>query len=109
MQVDEVRSGGYFLSQGEFRAYFELGDHVKADVRIRCPADKVETFTGLAANQLVVIQEGKGVLKQAPFATASPAGLRPVQVPVDEPKGPLAVDDVPAVKELDFRPLGNSQ
>lgn len=73
------------------------------------PAGKVETFTGLAANQLVVIQEGKGVLKQAPFATASPAGLRPVQVPVDEPKGPLAVDEVPAVKKLDFRPLGKSQ
>ena len=35
--IEEVRSGGYFISQGDFRVHFGLGPVTKVDVRIRWP------------------------------------------------------------------------
>jgi enediyne biosynthesis protein E4 len=71
-QIDEVRSGGYHISQGDFRVHFGLGASAKADVTIRWPQGATETFKDVAANQWVVVREGKGVVEQHPLATASP-------------------------------------
>ena len=70
-QIDEVRSGGYHISQGDFRVHFGLGDAVKADVGIRWPQGAVETLKDVDANQWIVVREGKGIVERHPFSTAS--------------------------------------
>ena len=70
-QIDEVRSGGYHISQGDFRVHFGLGDAVKADVGIRWPQGAVETLKDVDANQWIAVREGKGIVERHPFSTAS--------------------------------------
>ena len=70
-QIDEVRSGGYHISQGDFRVHFGLGDAVKADVGIRWPQGAVETLKDVDANQWIVVREGKGIVERHRFAGAS--------------------------------------
>jgi hypothetical protein len=70
-QIDEVRSGGYHISQGDFRVHFGLGRETKADVTVRWPQGKSETFPGVDAGQWVVIREGKGIFERHPYIPAS--------------------------------------
>ena len=70
-QIDEVRSGGYHISQGDFRVHFGLGDAVKADVGIRWPQGAIETLKDVDANQWIAVREGKGIVERHPFSTAS--------------------------------------
>jgi enediyne biosynthesis protein E4 len=72
-QIDEVRSGGYHISQGDFRVHFGLGTVTRADVTIRWPQGAVETFKDVAANQLIVAREGKGIVEGHPFRSAPSA------------------------------------
>jgi len=75
-QIDEVRSGGYHISQGDFRVHFGLGKETKADVTIRWPQGKIETYSGVAAGQWIVVQEGKGIIARHAFtATAAAIGM----------------------------------
>jgi enediyne biosynthesis protein E4 len=71
-QVDEVRSGGFHISQGDFRVHFGMGRATKADLTIRWPQGKMETVTGVDANQWIVIREGKGIVERHPFKHTSP-------------------------------------
>jgi hypothetical protein len=75
-QIDEVRSGGYYISQGDFRVHFGLGTQTKADVTVQWVGGKAETFSGVAANQWVTIREGRGITRTQQLHTAgeSPAG-----------------------------------
>jgi hypothetical protein len=73
-QIDEVRSGGYHISQGDFRVHFGLGKETKADVTIRWPQGKIETYPGVAANQWIVAQEGKGIVARHAFPASQPTG-----------------------------------
>jgi hypothetical protein len=60
-QVDEVRSGGSYISQSDLRLHFGLGDAVHVErICIEWPSGIREAFQDLKANQLVVIEEGKG-------------------------------------------------
>src|SRR5882724_3286698 len=68
-QIDEVRSGGSFISQNDFRLHFGLGKVTGADVSVRWQDGKVETFAGIAAGQLVTIEEGKGIIRKQPYAS----------------------------------------
>ncbi len=63
-QIDEVRSGGFYASQGDFRVHFGLGDATKADVKIRWPDGSTGSWNDLPAGHWIVIQEGSGVIKQ---------------------------------------------
>jgi hypothetical protein len=38
------------------------------DIEVRWPDGKTETHTAVAANQLVTIREGQGIVKGRPFA-----------------------------------------
>jgi hypothetical protein len=71
-QIDEVRSGGYHISQGDFRVHFGMGHATKANLTIRWPQGKVETVTGVDANQWIVVREGKGIVERHPFKTNAP-------------------------------------
>ena len=60
-QMDEVRSGGGYVSQNDLRLHFGLGDAVKADrADVIWPSGRKESFANLKANQIVVLNEGKG-------------------------------------------------
>ena len=74
-QVDEVRSGGYHISQGDFRVHFGLGASTAADVSIRWPQGLTESFKDVVANELIVAREGRGIIERHPFA-ASAASAR---------------------------------
>jgi hypothetical protein len=66
-QIDEVRSGGSFISQNDFRLHFGLGNANTADLTVRWLDGKLETFPGIAAGQIVTIEESKGVIRKQPL------------------------------------------
>ena len=66
-QIDEVRSGGSFLSQNDLRLHFGLGKSPTADLTIRWPSGKTETFAKVDAGQIVTVQEGKGIVHKQPY------------------------------------------
>lgn len=62
-QVDEVRSGGSYLSQNDLRLHFGLGAHLKADkVEVFWPSGTKDILTNLAADQFYCVREGAGVV-----------------------------------------------
>jgi hypothetical protein len=63
VQVDEVRSGGSYLSQNDLRIHFGLGLHDHLDrVEILWPSGKTEILTNLAADRFYAVKEGEGVV-----------------------------------------------
>ena len=67
-QIDEVRSGGSFISQSDFRLHFGLGSAKSADLSVRWIDGKVENIAGVAAGQIVTIEEGKGIVRKQPYS-----------------------------------------
>jgi hypothetical protein len=62
VQIDEVRSGGSYLSQNDLRLHFGLGKHDRIDkVEIFWPSGATETLNQLAADRFYSVTEGKGV------------------------------------------------
>src|SRR5690606_480934 len=56
-QMREIRSGGTYLSQGDLRAYFGLGDSTApVDVEVRMPGGARWRWTGLAPDRLHVLE-----------------------------------------------------
>ena len=67
-QIDEVMSGSSYYSQNDLRLHFGLGTAEKADrVEVLWPSGLKESFTDVKANQIVVIQETKGIVKSEAF------------------------------------------
>ena len=63
-QTQEVRSGGGYISQSDFRLHFGLGSATKADlIEIRWPSGLVERLENVSANRIVNIREGIGSMK----------------------------------------------
>jgi hypothetical protein len=59
--IDEVRSGGSFMSQNDLRLHYGLGNAERVDeIRLRWPSGLEEVFPGVGANREVLIEEGKG-------------------------------------------------
>jgi hypothetical protein len=66
-QIDEVRSGGSYMSQNDFRLHFGLGNANSVNLSIRWLDGKTESFSGVAAGQIVIIEEGKGIVRKQPY------------------------------------------
>ena len=64
-QAQEVMSQSSFYSANDPRLHFGLGDETSTDIEIRWPSGLQEKFKAVAADQLVVIKEGAGVLAGA--------------------------------------------
>ena len=65
IQMDEVRSGGSYLSQSDLRVHFGLGEADKLNrVEIRWPSGRTETLQNLAADESYVIKEGEGIVRR---------------------------------------------
>ena len=71
-QIDEVRSGGSYISQSDFRLHFGIGKATSANLSVRWPDGSVDNLPGVAAGQIVTIQQGKGILRKQPFTPSKP-------------------------------------
>ena len=61
-------SGSSYYSQSDLRLHFGLGRMAAADVvDVAWPSGLKETFRGLSANHLFVIQEAKGIVERRPL------------------------------------------
>jgi hypothetical protein len=64
-QINEVMSGSSYLSQNDLRLHFGLGQAKQVDlIEVRWPLGPVESFKNVDANQLLVLQEGHGILRR---------------------------------------------
>ncbi|MCA1605762.1 MAG: CRTAC1 family protein, partial [Acidobacteria bacterium] len=62
-QIEEVRSGGSYLSQNDLRIHFGTGKYRNIDVvEIRWPSGKTEVIKGLSTDKLYSILGGEGVV-----------------------------------------------
>jgi hypothetical protein len=62
VQLDEVRSGGSYLSQNDFRLHFGLEKRPNVDlIQVRWPSGAVDTLTNVTVNTVVTVKEGKGL------------------------------------------------
>ena len=66
-QIDEVRSGGSYISQNDFRLHFGLARATSADVSIRWPDGKVENIGSVRAGEILTIEQGKGIVHRQPY------------------------------------------
>jgi len=67
-QIDEVRSGGSYLSQNDLRLHFGLEKRTIIDlIEVRWPSGVIDKITNLSANRILTIKEGKGVVEQKYF------------------------------------------
>ena len=67
-QIDEVMSGSSYYSQNDLRLHFGLGTAEQADrVEVFWPSGLKESFADVKANQIVVIQETRGIVKSEAF------------------------------------------
>jgi hypothetical protein len=64
-QMDEIRSGGSYLSQSDLRLHFGLGDAAKIDkVEVRWPDGSSQSFEGVAADKFYRLKQS-GTLAKA--------------------------------------------
>jgi hypothetical protein len=63
-QAQEVRSGGGYISQSDFRLHFGLGQATRADVEIHWPSGLVQHLENVPANRIVKIREGIGIMEK---------------------------------------------
>jgi hypothetical protein len=77
VQIEEVRSGGSYLSQSDLRVHFGLGDAENLDrLEIRWPSGRPETLENLPADHFFLIREGDGVVPPEK-ARPAPRSLAP--------------------------------
>jgi hypothetical protein len=63
--MDEIRSGGSYLSQSDLRLHFGLGDAAKIDkVEVRWPDGSSQSFEGVAADKFYRLKQS-GTLAKA--------------------------------------------
>jgi enediyne biosynthesis protein E4 len=68
--VDEVRSGGSYISQNDLRLHFGLEQRTKIDlVEVHWPSGVIDKVSNLAANKIIIVKEGKGLVEQKNFAS----------------------------------------
>jgi len=62
-QIDEVRSGGSYISQNDLRVHFGLGKAPRIDLlEIHWPSGVVDKLENLAADRFLTVREGKGAI-----------------------------------------------
>jgi hypothetical protein len=66
-QAQEVQAQSSFYSTNDRRLHFGLGKETSADLTIRWTNGTTETIPNVAADQLVVIREGAGVIRKQKF------------------------------------------
>ncbi|MFI5092957.1 MAG: CRTAC1 family protein [Candidatus Acidiferrales bacterium] len=73
-QIDEVRSGGSYISQNDLRVHFGIGKAEKVELlEIRWPSGAVDTLKDVKPNQMIVVKEGEGIVRSVQLGTWKPA------------------------------------
>ena len=68
-QSQMLRSGSSYLSSSELVLTFGLGAQTQADsVEIRWPSGQVDKLTNVAADQIITVKEGTGIISAKPLA-----------------------------------------
>jgi hypothetical protein len=67
VQAQEVLSQGSFYSVNDLRLHFGLGPVEQVDVEIRWPNGDKERLSKVAANQLITVREGAGIVRSERF------------------------------------------
>ena len=71
MRYAEVRAGSSFESSSDPRLHFGLGSATRVEsILIRWPSGRVDKFGPEAADQELVVEEGRGVIERRPAAKA---------------------------------------
>jgi enediyne biosynthesis protein E4 len=71
VQIDEVRSGGSYLSQSDLRIHFGLGRASRVErIEVSWPSGTVDTLKDIPANRLVYVKEGAGIVRTEVFPAA---------------------------------------
>jgi hypothetical protein len=69
LQLRDVKAGSSYLSQSDLRAHVGLGAAAGADrIEVLWPSGRMETASNVPANQIITIEEGKGIVARHPFA-----------------------------------------
>jgi len=66
-QAQAVLAQSSYLSVNDRRLHFGLGTETKASLEIRWPNGKEEKMADVAADQMVVIREGSGIVRKESF------------------------------------------
>jgi len=66
-QVQELAAQSSFYSVNDPRLHFGLGAAATADLTIRWPNGAAEAIPNVAADQLVTIREGSGIIRRESF------------------------------------------
>src|SRR5579864_1652614 len=65
-QIDEVRSGGSYLSQSDLRLHFGLGEATRVDrLTVRWPSGLMDTINNIPADRHIVVEEGSGTWRKS--------------------------------------------
>ena len=57
------------MSQNDLRAHFGLGAAARADrIEVRWPSGRNEAVANVPANQIITIEEGRGIVAGMPFS-----------------------------------------
>jgi enediyne biosynthesis protein E4 len=71
-QIDEVHSGGSYLSQSDLRLHFGLEKRNKVDlIEVYWPSGAVDKTAGAAVNQILTIKEGQGVVEKKNYQSGA--------------------------------------
>ena len=66
LQTQEISSQSSYYSHSDSRLHFGLGARTKADqIEIRWPSGATETIKDIAANRIVTVKEGEGIVRSA--------------------------------------------
>ena len=66
-QAQAVLAQSSYLSANDRRLHFGLGVETRASLEIRWPNGKAENLADVAADRLIVIREGAGIIRSEPF------------------------------------------
>ena len=69
-QAQAVMSQASYMSSNDPRLHFGLGSETTADIEVVWPTGAVEKYPGQAANHLITILEGHGIVPGRPFRKA---------------------------------------
>jgi len=87
-QIDEVRSGGSYISQNDLRIHFGLGKAEKVDrLEVRWPSGQVDTLKDVNVNQLILVKEGAGIIRSERFNRAASMKIADKTAPLSALRG----------------------
>jgi hypothetical protein len=68
-QIRDIKAGSSYLSQNDLRAHFGLGSATSVDrVEVVWPSGRVEAVANVSTNQIITIDEAKGIVARHPFS-----------------------------------------